>query len=155
MPKKICSYYGCNEVIPFRESRCEKHKVAKQHSDKERYKRYDASRQNEREHKFYKTGEWLIVRAVVLDKYKGTDIYIYFTEDRIVSADTAHHIIELKEDWSLRLEPSNLFPLSSGTHKIIHGLYDSGKKKETQELLRNMLDKWNEMFKGEGESIKF
>jgi len=56
-------------------------------------------------------------------------------------ADMVHHITEIEEDWTQRLNVENLFPLSNGNHGIISALYkkDEATKRQTQELLRNII----------------
>lgn len=58
-----------------------------------------------------------------------------------VVADMVHHITEIEEDWTQRLNVENLFPLSNGNHGIISALYkkDEATKRQTQELLRNII----------------
>src|SRR5699024_8142209 len=87
------------------------------------YRQYDMYSRDRERAAFYNSIEWKRVRQHVLRKYKGLDLYAYFVDDEIEYADTVHHIIELKDDWSKRLTIANLFPLTSSNHIKIHRLY--------------------------------
>lgn len=89
---------------------------------------------------FYHSKEWIALRDYVIKHYKGLDLFAYFIENKIVPASTGHHIIELKEDWSLRLTVSNIFPVSDVSHKKIGAMYNKNKK-GTQELLKEIINK--------------
>ena len=53
----------------------------------------------------------------MLDKYDGLDIYMMYKHNRIVTADTVHHI-ELSQDRpDLFYSDSNLIPVSSWTQR--------------------------------------
>lgn len=69
------------------------------------------------------------------------DMYAYYVQHKIVVADMVHHITEIEEDWTQRLNVENLFTLSNGNHGIISALYkkDEATKRQTQELLRNII----------------
>lgn len=95
--------------------------------------------------KFYHSDEWGDLRKDVLTTYNGVDIYSYYIENKAVTANTAHHIIELKEDWDKRLDKDNIFPLTDANHKKIHSLYRKDKK-GTQELLRELLERFRKQF---------
>ena len=67
--------------------------------------------------------------------------YAYHILHEIRRADTVHHITPLREDWTRRLDITNLIPLASSTHNAIHTLYDqdAATKATTQALLRQIL----------------
>ena len=87
------------------------------------------------------SAEWRKVRAFALSLYDDLDMYAYYVQHKIVVADMVHHITEIEEDWTQRLNVENLFPLSNGNHGIISALYkkDEATKRQTQELLRNII----------------
>ena len=60
-----------------------------------------------RSKKFYDSEEWRRTKQRVLD-LDGMDVYEYMTTGRIIAPDTVHHVIPLRDDWSLRCDPSNL-----------------------------------------------
>lgn len=145
LPKKICYYVGCNAVINFSEKYCEEHKRVKISDTKERYRQYDIKHRDKRAAEFYHSREWIITSNTVINKYNRLDLFAYYIENRIVYANTAHHIIELKDDWDKRLDINNLFPTSPSSHAKIHKLYLKNKK-GTQELLLNLIEKYKKGF---------
>ena len=77
MLTKFCTYPGCNKVIPISDRCCEKHLTAYT----ERYKSYDKSIRLIRDADitaFYHSPEWQRIRLVVLDTYKGLDLWAYY-----------------------------------------------------------------------------
>lgn len=139
MIKKICI---CGKLINTNDKYCYNCQKRKDREKKLQYKEYDSKRKDSKEWNFYKSKEWLTVRNYILNKYNGLDLYSLYVNGKIEYANTIHHIIELNEDWSLRLDINNLFPCCETTHNLIHGLYVNNKVK-TQELLRELLKKWN------------
>lgn len=107
---------------------------------------YNEYRRDKKAATFYVSSEWRKLRERMLKLYDGLDMYAYYVQHRIVIADMVHHIIELDEDWSRRLDPVNLFPLSKGNHGIISALYKKETmKKQTQKQLQDILQKhWEE-----------
>lgn len=111
-------------------------------SDKvSRHMEYNLRRRNKKAAAFYVSAEWRKVRAFALSLYDSLDMYAYYVQHKIVVADMVHHITEIEEDWTQRLNVENLFPLSNGNHGIISALYkkDEATKRQTQELLRNII----------------
>lgn len=141
MPKKICKYPGCNELINKGEVYCEKHKKKIVESKRQEYKFYDSNRKDSKEWNFYKTPEWEWFRDNILDIYNHLDLYAYYVEHRIEVANTIHHIIEIREEWDRRLDEDNVFPLNEGRHKKIHNMYKKDKE-GTQRLLRELIEKF-------------
>ena len=73
----------------------------------------------------------------MLDKYDGLDIYMMYKHNRIVTADTVHHI-ELSQDRpDLFYSDSNLIPVSRAGHKEVHARYEREGKTVVQEDLRD------------------
>lgn len=150
MPKKLCAYGGCHEIISGAEKYCEEHKKLYEQLKSEHNQRYDKNIRHKRDKRyteFYHSKEWETLRDFVIRTYKGLDLFAYFIENRIVPADTAHHITELKEDWDLRLAIDNIIPVSDASHKKIHTLYRQDKE-GTQKLLKGLLKK-AEIFRGD------
>ena len=147
MRYKPCNATGCPNLVEIGVKYCDNHKNLEVKRKRLRNREYDRSRKDDKEWQFYRSKEWLITRNVVIKKYNSLDLYAYYVENKIVYASTIHHIVELREDWSKRLEISNLFPVSESTHKKIHILYENGKKEETQRLLRELLERYKEEFK--------
>lgn len=114
---------------------------------KNRHKEYKKYRKDVKEQKFYSSQEWIYKREKVKEKYKNIDLYSYFILGVIEEADTVHHIVELKDDWSKRFDDDNLIPLTEANHKgIVHKAYESSlkEKKEMMELLQSLIEKFKQ-----------
>ncbi len=140
--KKTCT---CGKIIDYSQQCCDECKVKYEQYKAQRYKHYDKNIRSKDTTAFYNSTEWEKARAEALRKYKGLDLWEYYINKKIVYADTAHHIIELKDDWSRRLDISNLFPLSSSNHSMIHKLYKKDKQ-GTQKLLFELIKRWEEEY---------
>lgn len=130
----------CGAMIPQGIQLCEAcaESGSRQQSRHMEYNRY---RRNKKTAAFYVSQEWRAIRARVLSMYDGLDLYAYYVQKKIVTADMVHHIVEIEDDWTQRLNVSNLFPLSSQNHGIISALYrkDEATKKQTQAQLYAIL----------------
>lgn len=89
---------------------------------------------------FYHSTRWNKLRAYILAKYSGRDMWSA-SKGRLEKADTVHHIIPADEDPSLIWSESNLIPVSRDSHAEIHKLYaaDQATKAATQATLRSMV----------------
>lgn len=143
--KKLCCKLGCNNVIDVGERYCPEHQFLAGQKDTRRHKLYDAQKRNREARDFYHSAAWEQVREYVLARHKGLDLYAFFVHKTITPATTVHHIVELGEDWGLRLDAANLFPVSDGNHNVIHHLYKRDRP-GTQEMLRGLLQEWQERY---------
>ena len=73
----------------------------------------------------------------------GIDVYLFATTGEIKPADTAHHIIPLKDDWSRRADVGNLMSLHHDTHSLIESVYKKDKA-GMERILAEMLRKHRE-----------
>lgn len=113
IPKKKCNKNNCNELIDYRNKYCEKHKELINQSNKD-YERY----RNERDKtyiQFYQGRVWKSTRKSVMLEFD------YVCQECIrqgyyKQANVVDHIIELKDDWSKRLDKDNLIPLCHSCH---------------------------------------
>lgn len=110
---------------------------------KQRHKEYDRYSRDKSSTLFYHSDAWKRMRDYILDKYDGLDLYELHVNNKVVKADTVHHIVELREDRSKSLLERNLIPVSSSTHNMIHNMYKkSDKDKATmQSILIDCLSK--------------
>ncbi|MCE4883734.1 HNH endonuclease [Clostridioides difficile] len=136
--KKICR---CGKTIDYSEKACSECAKKYVKSKKQSNKVYNSKNRNKERDKFYNTKEWRETREYILEKNMYLDLWDYYINKKITTANTVHHIIELSEDEELSLEENNLVPLSSKTHKKIHTLYEKNEitKKETQSKLKEIL----------------
>ncbi|MGV3285797.1 HNH endonuclease signature motif containing protein [Bacillus wiedmannii] len=110
-PKKSCAYPMCINLTT--EQYCEKHK-------QEATKTYDKYQRDNQTTAFYKSVGWRITRAKALVR----DCYLCqrcLKDKKLTPADMVHHIVEVKEDWSKRLDINNLESLCNSCHNKVHG----------------------------------
>lgn len=133
----------CGALIPQGMQLCKACAGATEGSHTSRHMEYNMYRRNQKTAKFYVSGEWRKTRDLALKLYDGLDLYAYYVQHKIMTADMVHHIIEIEDDWTLRLNPENLFPLSNQNHGIISAMYrkDEATKKATQKLLEGIIRK--------------
>ena len=66
-----------------------------------------------------------------MSRLHGLDWYEYLTAGRLVPGETVHHIVPLRDDWSLRLDPLNLICLTNQNHQLVHiELSAGGERRE-------------------------
>jgi len=135
----MCNHTGCNAFTT--EAYCDRHK----REALERHKEYDQSIRDKRSQEFYGSSIWIKMRDYVIHHYNGLDLYDLFINNKITAANTVHHIIELKEDWNLRIDFPNLLPVSESNHSVIHQLYKKDKK-GTQAILYELIENYDKMF---------
>lgn len=142
--KKICA---CGKLIDYALPYCKECQDRRTQEKAARHRSYDRHIRNKEATVFYNSGEWEAVRSMVMRRYKGLDIYEYYINNQIIYADSVHHIVELSEDWSRRLDVSNLIPLTQSNHSMIHKLYLKNKSKVQRELFA-LLQRWEKEFAG-------
>ncbi len=146
--KKYCARAGCNCLIPITQRYCPRHLQ----TNTERNKEYDQTRRDQKAKAFYNSVAWKHTRDMILSRDNHIDIYLYVTERRIVKASLVHHIIELREDYTKRLDPGNLISVSEETHeKTIKKAYSNEEtKKQMQTILRKAINEYRELSGGGG-----
>lgn len=150
--KKFCAKPGCNNLCEIGQGYCSEHTYLVVELNAERSKQYDKNvrrRRDKQYTEFYHSPEWIRTREFILNKYDRFNLYAYYTSHQIIVASTVHHIIEIKENWNLRLDIKNLIPLSDKSHTHIHSLYRTDKQ-GTQEMLWGLIERWNREMKGVG-----
>lgn len=103
--------------------------------------------------KQYHTERWKQIRRIVMSRYTGIDVYALYKHNRIVYADTVHHIDPTSENPNRFYDLSNLVPVSNDSHKEIHREYKTGEKKVMQEYLRDCMRKFRQQSPGVGEKV--
>lgn len=78
------------------------------------------------------------MRAVVMAKYDGIDLWALYHHHRLEYAETVHHITTTADDGNLFFSVDNLIPVSRQSHDEIHALYKTDKE-GTQAMLRAIL----------------
>ena len=130
----------CSKLISYELNLCAE-------CNKDKYK-YDKTRDKYKVN-FYHSKEWLHTVELVKNKYKQLDIYEYYINNAIVYGNISHHIEELTDNKARRLDITNLIYLTTENHNKIHALYNKSKESKiaTQQLLFNLINKWNEEMK--------
>lgn len=142
--KKICP--KCHKIIDAGQTYCPECTLKREQERASNNRHYDKYIRNQQSKEFYHSKEWEALRDGVMRHFKGLDIYAYYVLNEIVYAEMVHHIVEVTEDWSRRLDISNLLPLSNRNHNTIGAMYLTDKHK-TQALLLELIKRWNEEFK--------
>lgn len=122
-------------------SRCGKRLSAGQQCPclKKRHWEYDKYSRDKKTKDFYGNAEWEKARIAALEADGGIDVYVYMTTGEILLADTVHHIVPLKDDWSRRTDVRNLISLHHDTHSMIEQMYrkdKAGMIRTMKEILR-------------------
>lgn len=138
---RVCSV--CGDKVAYG-TRCD----CEMKEQKEKYRYYKDNRTDAKEQKFYSSSTWIKCRNSVASHQLGLDI-IEWSKGNVVQAELYHHIVETKEDWSLRLDASNIIGLTKRNHISIHKVMDRSHedKIKVQEYLKKLLNKLeNEFF---------
>src|SRR5690625_565487 len=108
---------GCNNLTKIKY--CEQHKKQNVNEKKESNNSYDKYIRSKGTNTFYQSSAWKRLRsmAIARDDYLCQSCLQNRTIQR---AQVVHHIIEIKDDWSKRLELSNLESLCHSCHNKIH-----------------------------------
>lgn len=103
-PKKFCAKAGCNTLIDFDKTYCDKHKS-----------KYQWRKSYEGKYlQFYHSKEWKKQSKLFLLQ---NSLCVKCLADGIVKkADVVDHIVPLKDDWSKRLDWNNWQPLCQYHH---------------------------------------
>ena len=104
---------------------------------------YDHNRRDQKSKAFYNSVDWIRTKQRILEK-DNMDVYVFMTEGRIIPADTVHHIIPLRDDWTKRLKAGNLMSLNAATHSTIERMYKKDKP-EMINMLQKMLTEFRKM----------
>lgn len=123
-PMHLCNHAGCMTLIPYDQRYCSKHEYHKpidQADDKERHKinkavyhrRMNSKHEGKYQHFYRSTAwkklshHWLMMHPLCV-ACEARGIYR--------KADLVDHIVELRDDWSKRLDPDNLQALCYSCH---------------------------------------
>lgn len=97
-----------------------------------RYKYEDRYKADSNEHKFYVSSQWAKKRKAIFYTLGGLDIYSLYKYGRIELGQVVHHIIPVKDDWSLRFDSNNLIVLTEQNHRRLHLLMEQGELEKMQ-----------------------
>lgn len=148
--KKICQHIGCTRLVGIRETYCNLHKPTAKDSEADRQRSYDKSIRKERDKKeraFYNSTPWKAAKRKAMEIYGGLCLWSYYKDGLTIAATEVHHIEPIKERWDLRLDMSNLVPLSHQAHMWIERQVKSGNK-EIKNDLKALKRRWDKEFRG-------
>ncbi|MET4560765.1 5-methylcytosine-specific restriction protein A [Lysinibacillus parviboronicapiens] len=99
----------------------------------ERNKRYDEEERDPEVTKFYNSAAWKKARKLALlrDRYLCQNC---FSQKRFQNAELVHHIKEVKDEWDLRLELSNLECLCHRCHNQKHNRHANYRKRKKKKM---------------------
>jgi 5-methylcytosine-specific restriction protein A len=83
-----------------------------------RHREYDRTRRDAERKAFYHTQAWLKLRALKLSEIPYCEAC--YKSNRLVQATHVHHLVEVKDDWDLRLDMGNLQSLCHPCHSRLH-----------------------------------
>lgn len=128
----------CGKLIPQKMKMCEECEA----KEPSRHVAYNDTRRDRKAADFYVSREWRTIRPRIINVFNNVDIYALYVRREILTCEQVHHIIEIEDDWTQRLNPMNLIPLHASSHSIISALYkqSDAQKKETQIELRALLE---------------
>lgn len=140
---RICP--RCRKVYSYADKTCPNgcSEKAKKESDKiyDKYQRVNKD--------LYNSKEWKFIREACKKRFSGLCIWSLYKYKRIIVGNLTHHIIPVEDDKEKSLDFSNLVYLSNEAHREIHELYED-EKKETQKLLHEYMDTWDDEDEGVG-----
>lgn len=90
----------------------------------------------------YHAQRWKDMREYILSMYDGIDIYTLYKHNRVVPADTIHHIHRTVNRPDMFYSDSNLIPVSDAAHKEIHHRYKTEDVCMVQDELIQMLNSY-------------
>jgi 5-methylcytosine-specific restriction protein A len=146
-----CSHRGCSKILE-EQGLCAIHQAKADIVNKQRYKVYRTDRLIDKEqkkyHAFYDSKAWKKTRDSVIANCYGIDVVEYYRTGLIIQGYTVHHIIELSDDYNLKLDTDNLIYLTESNHQFIHREYNKGdrEKKAIQKMLVELKKKFDEEF---------
>jgi 5-methylcytosine-specific restriction protein A len=129
MPKrslKPCAKQGCRELVQPPQRYCSEHAHIDQEQKAQAERYYDTRQRDKQAKAFYASPGWRAVREAVLIR----DHYLCQTclrQQRTTPADTVHHKVELRVDWSRRLDMDNLESVCSPCHNAERRIGSQGR----------------------------
>lgn len=118
---KICK--RCGELFPYGPGAyCEKCRAAMP----SRHKAYDEKVRDQKAAAFYRSAQWIKLRNLAMQRAGGL-CEACRRHGQVVPADEVHHKVPISEDWSRRLDPSNLICLCKSCHRTEHERMKRGR----------------------------
>lgn len=110
-PQHLCNHPGCKTIIDYDVKYCEKHQTQR---NKQEYRQRRYNNGDSKYRAFYRTRAW---RKLSRQTLENNPVCVVCYERGIIRpAQIADHRIELKDDWSRRLDPSNIVSMCRSCH---------------------------------------
>lgn len=103
--RKQCNHASCKILVPYAESYCEKHIPLHRRKQADYDKYENRKRIGGKYFKFYHSKEWR--KASQLYRINNPCCEDCLDEGIVRKVDVVDHVVELRDDWSKRLEESN------------------------------------------------
>lgn len=139
----LYKYCRCGVKIEQHIKACDKCLVVMNNERKNRYKKYQSTRNDTDSQKFYNSRAWKKTRDRIKSRDNNLCLYCLFINKKIRGMDLVHHIKEEKEFVKLKLDETNLISLCEKCHRYIHKAYEvnNKSKKEMQKILQELLER--------------
>lgn len=115
--KRPCGEIGCGNLTE--KTYCETHQKNAEENRRKSTQIYNRYGRDSKINAFYLSKEWKRVRALAYERDNGL-CQRCLKGSVLKRADVVHHIVEVKEDWSLRLTLDNLESLCHSCHNAHH-----------------------------------
>lgn len=113
-PQRRCNHGGCRAFVPFNQVYCSKHERKKTYADYDTYE--NRKEVGGKYFKFYHSKQW--ENAARIYKLKNPLCEECYRKGIIKKANVTDHIVELKDDWSKRLDEKNYKNLCHMHHNL-------------------------------------
>ena len=106
-----------------------------------RDKAYDRERRDKSKANFYHSKAWKQLTKQCKLRDNGLDLFQLKLNNKIVKGELSHHIEEIGDNPSRKLDLTNLIYVSQATHNFIHSVYNKSDedKRKLQHILRGMV----------------
>ena len=150
-PLKPCKYLGCHVLHRNQGLYCDEHqeiidnKLASEKAKRRIARNKKYGYQLSDEERFYSSREWQRKRQLTKES-QGFLCLNCLDNEIYEEAKHVHHIVEILDDWSLRLDDNNLICLRTECHKGVHILYRRSEydRLNTQAQLKQILNNYRE-----------
>ncbi|WP_025726773.1 HNH endonuclease signature motif containing protein [Heyndrickxia ginsengihumi] len=114
-PQKRCNVAGCRRLIDYDLKYCDKHKG---YGDKQYNEQIRWNKDNKQYAEFYASKEWKLLRRLYIINNPLCEQCL--KDNKVTQAQIVHHKIEVREDFSKRLDWDNLESLCRACHNKHH-----------------------------------
>lgn len=114
-PLRPCARPGCPRLVRPPDRYCREHVAWAKQRAAAAQRHYDEHERDPRIVEFYHSPAWQALRLRAMER----DAYLCqrcLRERRITRADTVHHIVPVEQDWSRRLDLSNVESVCRDCH---------------------------------------